>query len=86
MEKLLADRVKEFKEKEQMELNRIKEEYEIKIKTFKEKYKQLEENEFNYLENEFNKNKEKLQADYNNRITSFEARLKSERINLDKQV
>lgn len=86
MEKLLSERLKEFKEKETDQMNRIKEDYEIKVKAFREKYKQLEENEFNYLENEYNKIKEKMQLDYNTKISNLESKLKSKQGLLDKQV
>jgi hypothetical protein len=86
LEKLLSERLKEFKEKETEQMNRIKEDYEIKVKAFREKYKQLEENEFNYLENEYNKIKEKMQLDYNTKISNLEVKLKSKQGLLDKQV
>jgi peptidoglycan hydrolase CwlO-like protein len=86
LEKLLADKLKEYKEKEAEQINRAKDEYEIKIKAFKEKYKQLEVNEFAFLENEYNRNKEKLQIEYNSKITTLENKLKSKQDLLDKQV
>ncbi len=77
MEKILSEKIKEFKEKENREFEKIKQEYDIKIKSFKDKYKELEEKEFSYLENEYNKTKEKMQAEYSTKISSLENKLKS---------
>lgn len=64
----------------------MKDDYEIKAKAYKEKYKQLEENEFSYYESEYNKTKERLQIEYNSKISSLENKLKSKQDLLDKQV
>jgi hypothetical protein len=77
MDKILIEKIKEYKEKENNELERIKTEYEIKIKSFKEKYKELEESEFVFLENEFIKCKDKMQLEYNKKLNNLEAKLKS---------
>lgn len=82
----MNERLKDFKEKEADQMNRIKEDYEIKVKAYREKYKQLEENEFNYLENEYNKIKDKMHDDYNTKITNLEMKLKSKQGLIDKQV
>jgi hypothetical protein len=49
MKHILQEKVKDLKKTENEEINNIKDEYDIKIQTFKEKYKQLEQTEFNYL-------------------------------------
>jgi vacuolar-type H+-ATPase subunit H len=86
MEKILSEKIKEFKEKENREFEKIKQEYDIKIKSFKDKYKELEEKEFSYLENEYNKTKEKMQAEYSTKISSLENKLKSNHDVLRKEV
>jgi len=86
MEKILSEKIKEFKEKENREFEKIKHEYDIKIKSFKDKYKELEEKEFSYLENEYNKTKEKMQAEYSNKISSLENKLKSNQDILKREV
>lgn len=85
MEKILAEKVKHFKDKETSELNQLKEEYDIKIKTFKDKYKQLEEKEFKFYENEFNKVKERLQIEFKSKVSNFEAKLATDRASLQRQ-
>lgn len=86
LEKLMNERLRDFKEKENEQMKRIKEEYEIRVKAFRDKYKQLEENEFQYLENEFNKSKEKMHEEYNIKICNLEMKLKSKQGLIDKQV
>lgn len=86
MEKLLSDKIKEFKEKEAKEFNTIKQEYEIKVKAFRDKYKQLEENDFNYLESEYSKLKEKMESEYSMKIKNFESKFKMSEERLKKQV
>ena len=86
MEKILSEKIKEFKEKENREFEKIKQEYDIKIKSFKEKYKELEEKEFSYLENEYNKTKERMQAEYNTKTSSLENKLKSHHDVLKREV
>lgn len=81
MDQLLADRVKEFKGKEENEMAKIKEEYGVKIDAFKQKFKQLEENELNYLESEYVKTKERIEAEHKAKMNNLEAKL---RINLDR--
>jgi len=71
MKELLDDKMKEFKKREHNEMETIKQEYDIRIKAFRDKYKDLEEKEFKYLENEFNKHKEKMQIDYSSRYITF---------------
>lgn len=82
----MNERVRDFKEKENDQMSRIKEDYEIRVKAFRDKYKQLEENEFQYLENEYNKIKDKLHDDYNMKISNLEMKLKSKQGLIDKQV
>ena len=82
----MNERLKDFKEKEADQLNRIKEDYDIKVKAYRDKYKQLEENEFTYLENEFNKIKDKIHEEYNLKISNLETKLKSKQGLIDKQV
>ena len=65
---------------------KIKEEYEIKVRTFKDKFKQLEENEFNFLENEYNKSKDRMEAEYKLKTTNLENKLKMNQDRLIKQV
>jgi hypothetical protein len=81
MKDLLDEKMKEFKKREQTEMEAIKHEYEIRIKAFRAKYKDLEEKEFKYLENEFNKVKENMHIDHKSRIKDLEENLK---INYDK--
>jgi hypothetical protein len=83
MDQLLSDKLKEYKEKENAELERIKQEYEIKVKAFKDKYKDLEDSEFKHLESEFNAKKEKMQSDFQSKMSELDAKLKthSERLN-----
>ena len=45
MKDLLDEKMKEFKKREQTEMEAIKHEYEIRIKAFRAKYKDLEEKE-----------------------------------------
>ncbi|RNA17857.1 hypothetical protein BpHYR1_047980 [Brachionus plicatilis] len=85
MEKILAEKVKQFKDKESNELSQLKEDYDIKIKTFKEKYKQLEENEFKFFENEYNKVKERLQIEFKAKVSAFQTKLENDRASLQKQ-
>lgn len=85
MEKILSEKVKQFKDKESNDLSQLKEEYDIKIKTFKEKYKQLEEKEFKFYETEFNKVKERLQIEFKANVSSFETKLENDRASLLKQ-
>ena len=73
---ILEDRLKEFKDKEEHQLNSIKKEYEDKVKAYREKYKQLEEKEFSYLENEFNKAKVKFNEDFQQNLSNFEFKLR----------
>lgn len=73
---ILKDKVKDIKDKEEQEMNEIKEEYEVKIKAFREKYKQLEEKELLFLENEFNLQKERLEKEYNEKIKNYEFNLR----------
>lgn len=82
----MSDRVKEYKEKEAEQMASVKEDYDIKVKAFRDKYKQLEENEFNYLENEYNKIKDRLHDEYNMKISNLESKLKSKQALIDKQV
>lgn len=82
----MNERLNDFKEKEAEQMKRIKEDYEIRVKAFREKYKQLEENEFQYLENEYTKIKDKLHDDYNMKIANLELKLKSKQGLIDKQV
>lgn len=77
MSDLLDEKMKEYKKREKTELESLKHEYEIKIKTFQEKYKDLEEKEFKYFENEFNQAKEKLQLDYSLKTKDLEEKLKT---------
>lgn len=82
----MNERLNDFKEKEAEQMKRIKEDYEIRVKAFRDKYKQLEENEFQYLENEYTKIKDKLHDDYNMKIANLELKLKSKQGLIDKQV
>lgn len=77
MEAILKDKVNELKEKETQELSAIKQEYEIKVKAYKDKYKDLEQKDFNYLENEYNQRKEQMQQEHNRAIGEFEKKLKA---------
>ena len=85
MDKLLSEKVKEFKEKEKTEFEAIKRDYEIKIKAFRDKYKELEDKEFSYLENEYDRKKEKLEIDYKQKFSNLESKLKSNQENLLKE-
>lgn len=82
----MNERLKDFKEKEAEQLSRLKEDYEIRVKAFRDKYKQLEENEFQYLESEYNKTKDKMHEEYNMKISNLEMKLKSKQGLIDKQV
>ena len=82
----MNERLNDFKEREAEQMKRIKEDYEIRVKAFRDKYKQLEENEFQYLENEYTKIKDKLHDDYNMKIANLELKLKSKQGLIDKQV
>ena len=85
MEQLLNEKVKEFKQKETDEINRIKEEHNIKVKAFKDKYKSLEDNEFAHFETEYNKNKEKFEAEFKVRMNNLENKLNVNEERLAKQ-
>jgi hypothetical protein len=85
MEQLLNEKIREFKQKENDEMNRIKSEHDIKVKAYRDKYKQLEENEFAYYENEYNKNREKMENDFKTKITNLERQLKLNQERLEKQ-
>jgi hypothetical protein len=86
MKDLLDEKLKEFKKKEAHEMETIKNDYEIKIKAFRDKYKELEEKEFKYFENEFNSVKEKLQIEFNSKIKNTEDNLKTNYDRLKKEV
>lgn len=77
MEAILKDKVNELKEKETQELSTIKQEYDIKVKAYKDKYKDLEQKDFNYLENEYNQRKEQMQQEHNRAIGELEKKLKA---------
>jgi hypothetical protein len=86
MKELLDDKTKELKEKETEEINQLKNEHDTKINLFKEKYRILEENEFNYLEKEFNKNKEKMELDFKTKLINLENNYSINQDRLRKQV
>ena len=83
---LLNDKMKEYKEKEAHTLATIKQEYEIKVKAFREKYKDLETKDFKYLESEYARNKEKLETDFNAKIKDLESMLRSNHDRLRREV
>ena len=86
MKDLLDEKMKEFKKREQNEMETVKHEYEIRIKAFRAKYKDLEEKEFKYLENEFNKVKESLRIEHNSRVKELEENLKLDCDQLKREV
>jgi hypothetical protein len=67
-------------------LNSVKEEFEVKLKAYREKFKQLEEKELNFLESEFNKTKIKLDEEYKKKIIDFEFNLRLKTEKFQKQV
>ncbi len=85
MEAILKDKVSEFREKENQELLAIKQEYEIKVKAYKDKYKDLEQKEFNFLENEFRQRKEQMQLEQARNLGEFEKKLKAGRVRCERE-
>ena len=67
-------------------MNSVKEEFEVKLKSYRDKFKQLEEKELNFLESEFNKTKIKLDEEYKKKIIDFEFNLRLKTEKFQKQV
>ena len=86
MNSILEERFKEYKDREENQLNSTKEEFEVKLKAYRDKYKQLEEKELNFLESEFNKTKVKLDEEYKNKIIDYEFKLRLQTEKFQKQV
>jgi hypothetical protein len=82
---LLDEKLKDYKIKENEQLEAIRIDHDVKVKSYRDKYKQLEEKELNYLENEFNKVKQRLEEEYKQREIDYEYKLrqKTEKIHKD---
>lgn len=86
MEELLKEKIDEAKLKEEQTLNSIKQEYELKVKAYKDKYKDLEEKEFKFLESEYNECKEKMHLEYKRNVSNLENRLKESNTRIEREV
>ena len=73
MERLLADKKREWKERETSELASIKHDYEIRVKAFRDKYKQLEDGEFKHLDGEHVKAVDAMRVSYEKKRKEAEA-------------
>ena len=67
-------------------MNLTKEEFEVKLKACRNKYKQLEEKELKFLEAEFKKTRETLDEEYRNKVVDYEFKLRLQTEKFQKQV
>lgn len=67
-------------------MNSMENEHQIKLETYKQKYKDLEEKEMKFLENEFNKNKMRLEEEYKEKLISYEFKLRQKNEKIQKDV
>ena len=67
-------------------MNSMENEHQIKLETYKQKYKDLEEKEMKFFENDFNKNKIRLEEEYKEKLISYEFKLRQKNEKTQKDV
>ncbi len=72
---------KKAKEKETMD--GLKQDYEIKVRAFRDKYKDLEKKEFEFLEGEFSRRKAEMDAEHKKALADLEKKMKVKGSRLD---